>query len=215
MSINLMNQSIKKITYPNGLTCLLWSKPYSNTVIIRLTINAGSINDPKGKLGTAHLLEHLVVSGSKNYPTPVDLARIILDHGGIYKVFTEREYIKYETETIYNHIEDGFKYLSEAILNPLLTKEAVVREKKIITQEIKSINADPNNQFWKKILENQWPSSWKSSPITGTVKSLNSITLDDVTLFHKTYYQPKNIVAIISGKFDEKNLINLINQYLK
>jgi len=210
----MVNQSIKKYTLPNGLTYLLYPKSYSSTVIIHLTIDAGSSHDPDNKLGLAHLLEHLVVSGSNNYKTPFSLGQIILNHGGTYNVFTEREYVKFETITTTTHIEDGFKYLAEIIFNPLLTKNTLVREKTIINQEIKINNSDPNQQFWQKTLSVRWPKNWKSNSITGTLTSIDKITLSDVRHFHNKHYQPKNIVAIISGNFNQKTITNLINQYL-
>ena len=109
----------------------------SDTTSVRITVFAGSRYDPKGKGGLAHLLEHLLVSGSKSFPNPRDLGNLVLAHGGTYDIYTDRECLTFETKTTNENVEDGFRYLSEIIFNPLFTENNLEREKQVIAEEIK------------------------------------------------------------------------------
>lgn len=65
-------------TLPNGFTYILKRMP-STTVEIRLAVKVGNGHNPKGQGGIAHLVEHLALWGSKDYPN--GLIKELENHG--------------------------------------------------------------------------------------------------------------------------------------
>lgn len=187
----------------------------SDTTSIRVTVFAGSRYDPKGKEGLAHLLEHLLTSGSKNFPNPRDLGNLVLARGGTYDIYTDREHLTFETKTTNENIEDGFRYLSEIIFDPLFTEHNLEREKQVIAEEIKSDSVSPESKFWLKVLKRIWPGSWKSDYVMGSIDTIESITLMDISDYYTKYYTKQNMTLVVSGRLVPKQTSLLIDQYFK
>ena len=59
-----ITSGIQGFTLPNGMHLVIAVRPEMQLVAVNLTVNLGSIDDPLGQSGMAHLLEHVTLSGS-------------------------------------------------------------------------------------------------------------------------------------------------------
>jgi predicted Zn-dependent peptidase len=59
--------TVKKL--PNGLTLVLCERPEAPVFSFFTIVNAGSVQDPKGETGIAHMFEHLAFKGTKDIGT--------------------------------------------------------------------------------------------------------------------------------------------------
>lgn len=66
--------SVESFTLPNGMLFLVVNRPDLPQVACRLTIRAGSTFESAGNTGIAHMLEHMLFKGTKNFGT-TDLKR--------------------------------------------------------------------------------------------------------------------------------------------
>ena len=60
---------IKEFQLTNGMLLLVVERPTTPQVACRLAIRAGSALEETGKTGIAHLLEHMMFKGTKNFGT--------------------------------------------------------------------------------------------------------------------------------------------------
>jgi predicted Zn-dependent peptidase len=60
---------VKEHQLENGMLFLVVERPATPQVACRLTIRAGSALEPAGKTGIAHMLEHMMFKGTKNFGT--------------------------------------------------------------------------------------------------------------------------------------------------
>lgn len=60
---------VKEYQLENGMLFLVVERPATPQVACRLTIRAGSALEPAGKTGIAHMLEHMMFKGTKNFGT--------------------------------------------------------------------------------------------------------------------------------------------------
>jgi zinc protease len=51
-------------------------------------------------------------------------------------------------------------------------------------------------------------------PVIGSMKDLDTASIDDVRAFFRTYYVPNNCTAVLVGDFDTKEALALVTQYL-
>ncbi len=61
--------SVKEFTLKNGMLFLIVERPTAPQVACRVAIRAGSALEQTGKSGIAHLLEHMMFKGTKNFGT--------------------------------------------------------------------------------------------------------------------------------------------------
>jgi len=69
-NITQANQADNQIfsqTLDNGLHVLILEKHTMPVVAVQVWYNVGSIDEPNGLKGIAHLFEHMMFRGSKNY----------------------------------------------------------------------------------------------------------------------------------------------------
>jgi predicted Zn-dependent peptidase len=58
---------VKEFTLTNGMLFLVVERPATPQVAVRLAIRAGSALEERGKTGIAHMLEHMMFKGTKNF----------------------------------------------------------------------------------------------------------------------------------------------------
>ncbi|MFZ0725422.1 MAG: pitrilysin family protein [Desulfobacterales bacterium] len=63
------NLAVEEFTLDNGMLFLVVKRPAMPQVAVRLAIRAGSALEENGKTGIAHLLEHMMFKGTKNFGT--------------------------------------------------------------------------------------------------------------------------------------------------
>ncbi|MFH1488242.1 MAG: insulinase family protein, partial [Pseudomonadota bacterium] len=61
--------NVKEFRLKNGMLFLVVERPTTPQVAVRLAIRAGSALEDAGKTGIAHLLEHMMFKGTKNFGT--------------------------------------------------------------------------------------------------------------------------------------------------
>ena len=59
--------SVKEFTLKNGMLFLVVERPATPQVAVRLAVRAGSALEERGKTGIAHMLEHMMFKGTKNF----------------------------------------------------------------------------------------------------------------------------------------------------
>lgn len=64
-----LNLDVKEFQLENGMLFLVVQRPATPQVAVRLAIRAGSALEEAGKTGIAHLLEHMMFKGTKNFGT--------------------------------------------------------------------------------------------------------------------------------------------------
>jgi len=64
-----VNLNVKEFTLRNGMLFLIVERPTMPQIACRLAIRAGSALEEAGKTGIAHLLEHMMFKGTKNFGT--------------------------------------------------------------------------------------------------------------------------------------------------
>jgi len=64
-----LNIDVKQFQLENGMLFLVVERPATPQVAVRLAIRAGSALEETGKTGIAHLLEHMMFKGTKNFGT--------------------------------------------------------------------------------------------------------------------------------------------------
>src|ERR1700741_2608582 len=93
----------RSTTLPNGLQVVVVENHRAPIVTHMLWIKAGGADDPYGKSGLAHYLEHLMFTGTANYPEGV-YDRSIARVGGAQNAYTTRDYTLYYATVAKEHL---------------------------------------------------------------------------------------------------------------
>ena len=68
-SLKDFEQRITEFTLANGLHFIVFERHEAPVVSFHSYVNAGSVNDPSGETGIAHMFEHMAFKGTKTIGT--------------------------------------------------------------------------------------------------------------------------------------------------
>ena len=203
----------------NGLTVMIIPKNNTMKKYIMWGTNFGSIDNhfilPKTKEeikipdGVAHFLEHKMFEQRSGVNSLDKLSSIGVDANA----YTTNDYTTYLYECN-DHFYEALDEFMDYVQNPYYTDENVEKEKGIIAQEIKMYDDHP---FWQVYL-NAMKCLYKENPvkldIAGTVKSIRGINKEMLYSCYNTFYNPSNMLMVVSGDFVPEQLIEEIKKRL-
>lgn len=203
----------KKVCLPNGLT--LYTK-FDNLpfIIINIMVHSGHADDPIGKDGVAHLVEHAI---NENIPgkTADELRYYYEDIGGSFMqgatgpISTEYS-IKVPRDNNL-HLE-AFQLLSKMLLNSKF-KKRINEEKKIVVAEMNGrLKPKALDMADRRAYEMVFDShAYARMPLFGGRKeSLRKITVEDLENFYCSHYLPANMSLIVYGGCDQDEILRIL-----
>lgn len=199
---------VYRTVLPNGVTALLVPRKDLPILSFQTWFRVGSSSENQpSQFGLAHLFEHLMFSGTQNYPkNTYDL--YIESNGGNNNAFTSRDYTQYHVNIRSDQIDLVLDLESDRIQNFLVALPTLSKEKKIVLEERKETVQDSLNALiYQKAWELVYKGTSYAHPIIGTQKSIENFELHQVSNWHQNNYFGKNILLTIVGDINLKTLI--------
>jgi len=194
----MKESTITQTKLPNGIRLIYDQVPNYRSFILSISVLIGSRQDPKGKEGLAHFIEHQLFRRNQKY-SYTKIAREFERTGTLYNAFTEHEITVFYLKSLNENFEKVYQLLSDFIVCPVFNKNDFLKEKKIILEEIKSYQDDPEEFIFDIGNQIVYPKHSLGRLITGTEKTLENISLDDIIAHFSTYYNSNNIVISLVG----------------
>ncbi len=205
--------NIEEYKLDNGFRVLLAPNDKENKVFVNTVYMTGSLNDPQGKGGLAHLLEHLAFKGTQNVKGEEFQRR--LDQ---YTLMTNASTDYYSTKYM-NIVRPEKNALNEVIYLEAERMDKLVLQEKFVPSEINIVMREREvrmDQPFAVMMDQMWKSAYGNQymgrlPI-GDLAELKSIKMDELNQFYKAWYAPNNAVMVISGKFDKAEVLKQIDK---
>lgn len=191
--------SCKKKTLTNGLRLVAVEMPHLHSAEIAIYIKVGGRNDPEGKAGISHFLEHMLFRGTAEHPTTLELETAFDALGGSVNAATDEESTCYFTRIHPDHVPEGIRLFSSMLLRPTLP--GIDIEKRIITEEaLEDINERGEEINTHNLASRMlWPEHPLGAPTIGYLKSIESFSVADLKTHLADFYVPGNAVAVMAG----------------
>jgi zinc protease len=195
----------------NGLSVIL-VKTKSPIVSQIMAYDVGSIEEPSGKEGLAHLVEHAMFLGSKNY-TKEQFSKTIQSIGGEYNAFTNFDKTSYYLTAPKIYLEELIKLESDRMAKVVLNADLIKNEIEVVLEERNKLY---NNQYiplYFDIYSKTYTNTNYGRSIIGYVDTFRKINKDDVENFYKAWYYPANAKLVIIGNIDLDKTKRLVEKY--
>jgi len=203
----------KKITLKNGLRIILVPQKSSQTVTVLVLVGTGSKYEKKDISGISHFLEHMFFKGTKERPSPLDVAQTLDEVGGMYNAFTSQEYTGYFAKVASGHFNLALDWVSDIFLNSTLPKKEIEKEKGVIIEEINMNYDNPMSYIqtlWLRLLYGDQPAGWD---IAGTKEVVSKITRKRLLDYRKRQYVAEKTVVAVAGNFREEVAERALKRY--
>ena len=184
----------------NGLRIVAVEMPHLHGAEIAVYVRVGGRNDPPGKEGLSHFLEHMLFRGTAEHPTALELETAFEAIGGSVNASTDEESTCYFSRVHPDHVATGIHLFSSMLLRPALT--GIEIEKKIITEEaLEDINENGDeintHNLSSKLL---WPDHPLGAPTIGYLDTINAFTVEDLRGHLARFYRPGNSIVVVAGR---------------
>jgi predicted Zn-dependent peptidase len=175
-------------------------------------VQAGSRNEQKGQYGVAHFAEHMLFKGTGKRPSPLLVSSPIESTGGFLNASTGYESTNYWCKVPENHFRTGIEILQDMMQNSLLNEEEINSERRVIIEELKTIEDYPDSKTALNLDKLMWPDSALGRDIAGSIQSVENINQETIKAFLDDFYLPTNTVISIAGNLDHDKSIQSIDQ---
>lgn len=212
------DQAVEAYSLPSGLQLLLERDTRTNLAGVFLVVGAGSANDPLGKEGLAHFVEHLAF---RSRPAGLDgtIDEALVRAGRL----TGNALTRFDATVFY---EVGLaRDLPELLrIEGLRMRSAVVgvddavraTELDVVRNELRQGN---ETGFFGEVLGTMQAAVFPQGhpyahPVIGTLPGLSALTAADVDRFVEAHYRPDNMTLAIVGAIDIAATVRLLGRVL-
>ena len=191
-------------TLDNGMKVYGIEQNEIPTVNFSLVIEGGHLLDDMNNNGVANLMTDIMMEGTAT-KTPLELEEEIEMLGANINMYTTRESIVIRGNTLVRNFDEAMALVEEILLEPRWDKEEFALIKTRTINEIKRSDANPNTvagRVFNKLLYGK--DHIFSYPTSGTVASVEAITIDDLKNYYAKNFSPSISTFHIVGNITEK-----------
>jgi predicted Zn-dependent peptidase len=200
----------RKDTLSNGIRVVSETLPKSRSVSIGVWVKVGSRHEPPEIGGVSHFIEHLFFKGTEKR-TAKDIAIEMDSIGGEMNAFTSQETTTYYAKVVDEHLPVAIDLLSDILLGSKFDPVEMEKERKVILEEIKSVEDTPDDYIHELFTNTVWPDNSLGRPILGTKETIKGMKHENIISYIDDYYGSKEIVISVAGNFEHARLIELLN----
>lgn len=186
-------------TLANGLQVVVVTNMRAPVVNHQVWYKVGSADEPRGKSGIAHYLEHLMFKGTESVPAGV-FSRTVAKYGGRDNAFTSYDYTGYFQTIAADRLELVMRMEADRMANLRLEADLARPELDVVLDERRQrIASDPAALFGEQVATALHLNHPYRIPIIGWESEIKALTVADAQEFYRTWYAPNNAVLLVSG----------------
>ncbi len=189
----------------NGLEIVVIPDHRAPVVTHMVWYRNGSADDPVGKSGIAHFLEHLMFKGTSTHPQG-KFSEVVAELGGQENAFTSNDYTAYFQRIAKEHLGTLMGFEADRMTGLVLSDEVVDPERDVVLEERRMrTDTDPSQQLSEAVQATLFSSHPYGKPIIGWKHEIETLDRRDAFAYYNRFYTPENAILIVAGDvaFDE------------
>ncbi len=186
-------------TLKNGMQVVVIPDRRAPIVTHMVWYKVGAADEPQGKAGIAHFLEHLMFKGTTNHPVG-EFSRLVRANGGEENAFTTQDYTAYFQRIAKERLPLVMELEADRMQNLVLTDENVLPELKVVQEERRErIENDPSGLLSEQLDAALYTAHPYGKPVIGWMAEVQKLTRQDALDFYAAHYEPGNAILVIAG----------------
>jgi zinc protease len=203
----------ERFVLANGLEVVVVPNHRAPIVTQMVWYKAGAADEPRGKSGIAHFLEHLMFRGTKAV-APGAFSRIVAQNGGVDNAFTTRDYTAFFQNVATDRLELVMKLEADRMANLVISDAVVKPERDVIIEERRQrIDNVPAALFEEQLQTALFLHHPYRIPTIGWEHEMHGLETADAREFYHRWYAPNNAVLVIVGDVTAAQVKTLAEKY--
>lgn len=207
------------VTLPNKLRVLLISDPTTRTSATSLVVAAGHNQDPDGREGLAHFLEHILLAGSEAYPEADAYHGFIHRHGGISRTRTTSEFTQFLFDIDSDYFEPALDRFAQSFIVPLFSQAQVERHRETVNGEYLAQAHDDSQRIkdvYRDLINPAHPLAKLDVGNLATLADHEDYPVrDDLINFYRQYYVAERMTLVMLGRESLNDLQEMASRFGK
>jgi zinc protease len=190
---------VGNFTLGNGLEVVVIPDGRTSMVTHMIWYKVGSADDPAGKSGLAHFLEHLMFRGTHTHPAG-RFSKVVAMLGGHDNAFTNSDYTAYFQRIRREHLQTVMTFEADRMSNLALTDAEIEVERNVVLEEYNMrIGNSPASRLGEQLNARLYRDHSYGTPVIGWPQEIGALYREDVLAFYRRFYAPNNAVLIVAG----------------
>ena len=186
-------------TLDNGLEVVVIENHRAPVVTHMVWYKVGAADEPPGKSGIAHFLEHLMFKGTEQRG-PGEFSEIIARNGGRENAFTSQDYTGYFQTITADRLALMMELEADRMTGLVLTDEIIQPERQVVIEERRSrTDSSPRARLSEQVTAATYSNHPYRLPVIGWEHEIRALKREEIIDFYQTWYAPNNAVVVVSG----------------
>ena len=204
---------LSSFTLGNGMQVVVIPDHRAPVVTHMVWYKVGAADEPKGKAGIAHFLEHLMFKGTSNHPVG-EFSQLVRANGGDENAFTTQDYTAYFQRIAKERLALVMELEADRMQNLVLTDENVLPELKVVQEERRErIENDPSGLLAEQLDAALYTAHPYGKPVIGWMTEVQQLTRQDALDFYAAHYEPGNAILVVAGDVTPDEVRLLADRY--
>ena len=193
-------------TLKNGMAVVVIPNHRVPVVTHMVWYKVGSADEPPGKSGIAHFLEHLMFKGTRKLASG-EFSRILARNGGRENAFTSHDYTGYYQSIAVDRLEMVMEMEADRMTNLVFDAKEVEPERQVIFEERRNRTGNnPSALLAEHVNATLYLNHPYRRPVIGWEHEIRGLTIADLKSFYRRWYVPNNAILVVAGDITAEEL---------
>ncbi|MEM9342861.1 MAG: pitrilysin family protein [Pseudomonadota bacterium] len=190
---------ITSFSLDNGMDVVVLEDNRAPVVVHMVWYRVGSADEPMGKSGIAHYLEHLMFKGTETIGAG-EFSETVAANGGTDNAFTSFDYTGYIQRVASDRLELMMEMEADRMVNLQIADEFVAPEREVVLEERNQrTENEPGSLLAEQRAAAQYMHHPYGRPIIGWRHEIETLTKEDAETFYEAHYAPNNAILVVAG----------------
>jgi zinc protease len=190
---------VAHFTLANGLEVVVIPDHRVPVLTHMIWYKVGSADEPPGKSGIAHFLEHLMFKGTAKNPAG-RFSQMLATIGGQENAFTTSDYTAFFQRVAPEHLPTVMAFEADRMTGLVLNDENVRSELDVVLEEYNMRVANsPEARLGEQITAALYLNHPYHKPVIGWHHEIEKLNREDALAFYRQFYTPNNAVVVVAG----------------
>ncbi|WP_076924848.1 pitrilysin family protein [Pseudoalteromonas sp. EB27] len=189
----------------NGIKILGTQSTETPTTAIFIKVPGGLYSEQASKVGLSSITASLMSESTQNYTTE-QMSNALEKLGSQVNIYSDKTHTNVYVSSLTKNVDATLKLVEEKLFKPAFNADDFERNKKQIIQNIQHSMKDAGylaSNTYSKLL---YGNNIAALPSTGTLNSIEAITLADVKAFYSANFKPQGAQVIIVSDLKESTI---------
>ncbi|WP_247875346.1 MULTISPECIES: pitrilysin family protein [Brucella/Ochrobactrum group] len=202
---------IQEVVSPKGIKAWLVEDNSVPLVSMRFSFKGGASQDPSGKEGLANLMTGLFDEGAGDLDSDSFQERID-NLGGEMSFSASPDSVSGSIRMLAENRKPVTDLLALAVNKPRFDQDAIDRIRQQVVASLEASQRNPSTIASRKFADVLYGNHPYGRPDEGTVKSLQSISRDDLVNFHRKNFARDRLTVGVVGAINAKDLGEMLDE---